>query len=37
VKQGYFEDEDFKAFMEELPDYLRDPVMLAFMTGWRRE
>lgn len=35
-RQGFFETEDFEAVIEHLPEYLRDFVRFAFITGWRK-
>jgi integrase len=35
VKEGYFEDNDYYAIVENLPDYMKGPVMFAYWTGWR--
>jgi integrase len=35
VKQGYFEDDDYYKIVENLPDYMKGPVMYAYWTGWR--
>ncbi len=35
VKQGYFEDSDYYAFLENITAYLKGPVMFAYWTGWR--
>jgi integrase len=35
VKEGYFEDAAYHALIEELPDYMRGLVQLAYWTGWR--
>lgn len=36
VRTGFFEHEDFLAFREVLPSYLREFVTFAYKTGWRR-
>jgi integrase len=35
TKRGYFEDSDYYAIVEHLPDYMKGPVMFAYWTGWR--
>ena len=35
VKEGYFEDDDYYAIVENLPDYMKGPVMFTYWTGWR--
>ena len=34
-KEGYFEDTDYYALLEKLPDYMKGPAMFAYWTGWR--
>jgi len=34
-KEGYFEDEDFRAFLAKLPGHMKDYVGFAYWTGWR--
>ena len=36
ARQGFFEDADFKAIVEALPEYLRDFAHFAYLTGWRK-
>ncbi len=36
ARQGFFEDDDFKAVVEHLPDYLQDFSRFAYLTGWRK-
>lgn len=36
IKQGFFEDENFQAFLENLSDYLKGFVSFAYWTGWRK-
>ena len=36
VRQGFFEDWEFRAVESNLPDYLRDCAHFAYRTGWRR-
>lgn len=35
-KEGYFEDTDYYIIIENLPDYMKGPVMFAYWTGWRK-
>ena len=35
VRKGFFEHEDFLAFRDTLPDYLKPIVTFAYHTGWR--
>jgi len=35
VRQGFFERAEFEAVLAQLPDYLRPPISLAYMVGWR--
>lgn len=35
-RSGFFEREEFAALLKELPDYLRGPVHVAYLTGWRK-
>lgn len=37
VKEGYFEDKDYYALLESLPDYMKGLVSFAYWTGWRSE
>ena len=36
VRQGFFEDADFKAVVELLPEHLKDFTRFAYVTGWRK-
>ncbi|MHB8780334.1 MAG: tyrosine-type recombinase/integrase [Candidatus Geothermincolia bacterium] len=36
VRQGFFEDNEFRAVLKHLPDYLKPPVILMYYTGMRR-
>ncbi len=36
TRSGFFEEEQFRALLEELPDYLQAPTLFAFYTGLRR-
>lgn len=36
ARQGFFEDADFKAVVERLPDYLKGFARFAYLTGWRK-
>lgn len=36
ARQGFFEDEDFKAVVKHLPDYLQDFARWAYLTGMRK-
>jgi integrase len=36
VKEGFFEDEDYNALLEKLPDYAKGIVQFAYWTGWRK-
>ena len=36
ARQGFFEDGDFNALVEHLPDYLKDFACFAYLTGWRK-
>lgn len=33
---GFFEDHEFEALREHMPDYLKDFVTFAYKTGWRK-
>jgi len=35
VRQGFFEEGDFRAVLAQLPDYLQAPVEFGYYTGWR--
>ncbi len=35
ARQGFFEREQFEAVLAHLPNYLRAPVTVSFITGWR--
>jgi hypothetical protein len=34
ARQGFVEPADFRALHAELPDYLRDPVLFLYLSGW---
>jgi integrase len=36
TRQGFFERPDFEALVTALPDYLKDFVRFAYLTGWRK-
>lgn len=36
ARQGFFEDADFKAVVELLPEHLKDFSRFAYLTGWRK-
>lgn len=36
ARQGFFEDGDFNALVEHLPDYLKDFARFGYLTGWRK-
>lgn len=36
ARQGFFEDADFKAVVEELPNYLQDFARFGYLVGWRK-
>lgn len=36
ARQGFFEDGDFRAMVEFLPEHLKDFVRFAYLTGWRK-
>jgi hypothetical protein len=35
ARRGFFEREEFEAVLAKLPHYLKAPVTVAFITGWR--
>ncbi|MCJ7541533.1 MAG: site-specific integrase [Desulfobacterales bacterium] len=35
TKEGFFEDDDYYALLEKLPEYLKGPVMFSYWTGCR--
>ena len=35
ARQGFFEEADFAAILEELPEYLIPPISFGYFTGWR--
>ncbi|HEV8445951.1 MAG TPA: tyrosine-type recombinase/integrase [Gemmatimonadaceae bacterium] len=35
ARKGFFEEDDFRALVAELPPYLRSPIIFAYLTGWR--
>jgi integrase len=35
AKEGFFEDSDYYAILEKLPNYMKGPVIFAYWTGWR--
>ena len=36
ARQGFFADWEFRAVVENLPDYLKDFARFGYLTGWRR-
>jgi integrase len=36
ARQGFFEHEDFEAFVQHLPEPVNDIARFAYVTGWRR-
>ena len=34
-RQGFFEEDDFRAVLAELPDHLKPLMTVGFLTGWR--
>ena len=36
VRQGFFDDADFRVLVEALPDYLQDFTRFGYITGWRK-
>jgi len=36
ARQGFFADHEFRAVVENLPDYLKDFARFGYLTGWRR-
>ena len=36
ARQGFFEEPQFRAVLEHLPDYLRPVITFAYCTGWRK-
>jgi integrase len=36
VRQGFFEEREFRSVWVNLPDYLQPPVEFAYLTGWRK-
>ncbi len=36
ARQGFFEVEEFKAVLKNLPAYLQAPMEFAYLTGWRK-
>ena len=36
ARQGFFTETEFRTVLEHLPDYLRDFVLFAYLTGWRK-
>lgn len=36
ARQGFFEQHEFEAVLESLPDYLRGIAQFAYMSGWRK-
>jgi integrase len=37
VKEGYFEDDEYYALLEKLPDYMKGLAGFAYWTGWRSD
>jgi integrase len=37
ARQGFFTPEEFQKLVNELPWYLKQPALLAYRTGWRKE
>jgi len=35
ARTGFFEESEYRALLEELPEYLRPVVTFAYLTGWR--
>lgn len=35
VRQGFFEEHQYRAVLAQLPPWLRPPVAFAYLTGWR--
>jgi integrase len=35
ARRGFFEPGQFQAVLDELPDYLKAPIQVAYITGWR--
>lgn len=35
ARTGFFEDGDFRALLDEMPEYLRPAMLFAYLTGWR--
>jgi site-specific recombinase XerD len=35
ARKGFFEREDFDRVMTHLPEYLKTPMLVAYITGWR--
>ena len=35
ARKGFFEPGQFQAVLDELPDYLKAPIQVAYITGWR--
>jgi integrase len=36
ARQGFFADYEFRAVVENLPDYMKDFARFGYLTGWRR-
>lgn len=36
ARQGFFTETEFRTVLEHLPDYLKDFVLFAYLTGWRK-
>jgi integrase len=36
ARQGFFTETDFRTLLEHLPEYLKDFVLFAYLTGWRK-
>jgi integrase len=35
TRKGFFEESEFRALLETLPDWFKPPVEFAYLTGWR--
>ena len=36
ARQGFFNEAEFRAVVQHLPDYLKDFVLFGYLTGWRK-
>jgi integrase len=36
IRQGFFEQDEFEEVLKHLPDYLKDVVRFAYLSGWRK-